>query len=54
MKEARLLSRDLQSVVPDEEEEEEKEEECCCSFDWYSVGGVGVEMSSIITVEWRI
>ena len=52
MKEARLLSRDLQSVVPDEEEEEE--EERCCSFDWYSVGGVGVEMSSIITVEWRI
>ena len=52
MKEARLLSRDLQSVVPDEEEEEE--EECCYSFDWYSVGGVGVEMSSIITVEWRI
>ena len=53
MKEARLLSRDLQSVVPDEEKEEE-EEECCYSFDWYSVGGVGVEMSSIITVEWRI
>ena len=52
MKEARLLSRDLQSVVPDEEKEEE--EECCYSFDWYSVGGVGVEMSSIITVEWRI
>ena len=54
MKEARLLSRDHESLAPDKEEEEEEEEECCCSFDWYSVVGVGVEMSSIITVEWRI
>ena len=53
MKEAKLLSRDHESLAPDKEEEEE-EEECCYSFDWYSVGGVGVEMSSIITVEWRI